>query len=208
MPALTSGRYCIGWTQLANLPNPLYAAYVTVQDMKVYVAGGTSPVDDARNEVYVYDFDTDHWDQLPPSGHHFGIPQIVGGKLVIIGGMLCETKKMTNKVSTFDKTSQTWISYYPDLLLVRNRPGVVTHLEHVIAAGGYTQANNSVVVQDDIEVLNWMENNCWRKVSINLPVPMATFTPTVTDNHLVIVCYINDKFELTKSAQRCLQDDS
>ncbi|XP_065901884.1 kelch-like protein 3 [Dysidea avara] len=201
------GSLSLKWTQLANLPIPMYAGYVTVQDKKVYVAGGSSPVDDAKHQVYVYDINTDHWDQLPPSGHYFGIPQIIGGKLVIIGGMLSATRKMTNKVSTFDEASQTWTSYYPDLLSVRNRPGVVTHLELVIAAGGYKQAYDTVVVQDDIEVLNWNENHCWQKVSINLPVPMATFTLIVTDNHLAIVCYVDDNYELSKCAYKIPVDD-
>jgi len=30
-------------------------AYVTVQDKKVYVAGGVSPVGDAKHQVYIYD---------------------------------------------------------------------------------------------------------------------------------------------------------
>jgi len=39
----------------------MFDAYVTVQDKKVYVAGGFSPVDDAHDQVYVYDVNTDHW---------------------------------------------------------------------------------------------------------------------------------------------------
>ena len=154
MPALTSGRYHIKWTQLANLPAQMCRAYVTVQDKKVYVAGGNSPVVDAMHQVYVYDVNTDHWDQLPPSGHYYGVPYIIGGKLAIIGGWLHAVKNWTNKVSTFDETSQTWTPHYPDLLSARNRPGVVTHLEHVIVAGGVKYVNNTPVVQDDIEVLN------------------------------------------------------
>ena len=84
MPALTSGRYHIKWTQLANLPAPMYHAYVTVQDKKVYVAGGDSPFDDAKHQVYVYDVNTDYWNQLPPSGHYAGVPHIIGGKLAIM----------------------------------------------------------------------------------------------------------------------------
>ena len=91
MPALTSGRYCIKWTQLTNLPAPMYGAYVTVQDKKVYVAGGTSPVDKALHHVYVYDVNTDRWNELPPSGHYAGVPHIIGGKLAIIGGALSDT---------------------------------------------------------------------------------------------------------------------
>jgi len=73
---------------------------------------------------------------LLPSGHYFGIPHIIGGKLAIIGGRLSASTKRTNKVSTFDVDSQTWTSYYPNLLSVRSKPGVVSHLEHVIVAGG------------------------------------------------------------------------
>ena len=135
IPTLGSGRYHIKWTQLADLPAPLCGAYVAVQHHKSYVTGTCSPIEHVLNQVYVYDINTDQWGQLPPSGHYYGIPHIIGGKLVIIGGRLSATKKRTNKVSTFDEDSQTWTSYYPDLLSVRSKPGVVSHLEHVIVAG-------------------------------------------------------------------------
>ena len=98
-----------------------------MQHHEIYVTGD-DPVEDALNQVYVYDINTDQWGQLPPSGHYYGIPHIIGGRL-------SATKKMTNEVSTFDEHSQTWTSYYTDLLSVRST-GVVSHLEHVIVAGG------------------------------------------------------------------------
>ena len=190
IPTLTSGRYHIKWTQLADLPVPLYEGYVAVQDKKVYVTAGDG--EDALHQVYVYDINTDQWDQLPPSGHYYGIPHIIGGRLAIIGGCLSATKKRTNKVSTFDEGSQTWTSCYPDLLSVRSKPGVVSHLEHVIVAGGVRptgEDDDTPVVQDDIEVLNWIEDSHWRKVSIKLPVPMFAFAPTISNDHLLIVSY-------------------
>ena len=192
MPTLTSGRYHIKWTQLADFPVPLHGADLAVQDKKVYVTVGDSPVEDSYHQVYVYDINTDQWGQLPPSGHYYGIPHIIGGRLAIIGGRLSATKKRTNKVSTFDEDSQTWTSYYPDLLSVRSRPGVISHLEHVIVAGGgrpTAEDDDTPVVQDDIEVLNWIENSQWRKVSIKLPVPMYAFTPTISDDYLLVVGY-------------------
>ena len=200
MPALTSGRYHIKWTRLADLPAPSYHAYVAVQYHKIYVAGCDSPVEDAEHQVYVYDINTDQWSQLPPSGHYYGIPHIIGGNLVIIGGRLSATKKRTNKVSTFDEDSQTWTSYYPDLLSVRSKPGVVSHLEHVIVAGGGLDDNS--LAQDDIEVLNWTEDSYWRKVSIKLPVPMFSFTPIVYDDHLLIVGYGDAALKLNNSAYK------
>ena len=79
---------------MADLPAPLLDAYVAVQHHKIYVTGD-SPVEDAEHQVYVYDINTDQWGQLPPSGHYYGIPHIIGGKLVIIGGRLSATKKRT-----------------------------------------------------------------------------------------------------------------
>ena len=204
MPALTSGRYHIKWTQLADLPAPLCNAYVASRYHKFFVTG-VSPVEDAQHQVYVYDINTDRWGQLPPSGHYKGIPQIIGGRLAIIGGHLSATEKMTNKVSTFDEDSQTWTSYYPDLLSVRSKPGIVSHLEHVIVAGGgrlTAKDNKTPVIQDDIEVLNWIENSHWRKVSIKLPVPMYGFIPTICDDHLLIVGYSDTYNKRDRSAYK------
>ena len=191
MPTLTSGRYHIKWTQLADLPVPLFDAHVAVQHHKIYVTGD-SPVEDTKHQVYIYDINTDQWGQLPPSGHYYSIPHIIGGKLVVIGGHLFATKMMTNKVSTFDEDSQTWTPCYPDLLSVRSRPGVVSHLENVIVAGGtrpIAEDDDTAVVKDDIEIFNWIENSHWRKVSIKLPVPMYGFTPIISDDYMLIVGY-------------------
>jgi len=173
---------------LADLPSPLCDSVAATQDKKIYVTGGDSPLKDAYHQVYVYDINTDQWGRLPPSGHYCGIPHIIGGKLAIIGGRLSTTKKVTNKISTFDEDSQTWTSYCPDLLSIRNRPGVVSHLEHVIVAGGTADDDDSKLV-DDIELLNWIENSHWRKVFIKLPVQMWGLKPTVSDDHLFIVSY-------------------
>ena len=197
MPALTSGMYHIKWTQLADLPVPLSTLYVAVQHHKIYVTGIVSPVDDALHQVYVYNINNDQWGQLPPSGHYLGIPHIIGGRLAIIGGRLSATKRSTNKVSSFDEDSQTWTSYYPDLLSVRSRPGVVSHLEHVIVSGGTRST-----AEDDIEVLNWMENLHWRKVCIKLPVPMYGFTPTISDDHLLMIGYYSANMGCYKGAYK------
>ena len=199
MPALTSGKYHIKWTQLADVPVPLYGAYVAVQDKKVYIVADDSSVKDAYHQVYVYDINTDQWGQFPPSGHYYGIPHIIGRKLVIIGGRLSATKKRTNKVSTFDEDSQTWTSYFPDLLSVRSRPGVVSHLEHVIVAGGRLDDN---LDHDDMEVLNWTQNSHWRRVAIKLPMRMCGFTTIVSDDHMLIVGYSSVGMTRDKSAYK------
>ena len=74
---------------MADLPVSLYEAYVAVRQHKVYIyITGVSPIENAVHQVYVYDTNTGQWAQMPPSGHYFGIPHIIGGKLAIIGGRL------------------------------------------------------------------------------------------------------------------------
>ena len=200
LPVLTSGRCRIKWTPLADLPVPLYWAYVAVRGNKIYVTGAHSPVENAKHQVYVYNINTDQWDQLPSSGHYGSIPHIIGGKLAIIGGRLSATEERTNKVSTFDDGTQTWISYYPDLLSIRSLPGVVSHREYVIVAGGISIDVNTK--HDDIEVLNWIENSHWRRASIKLPVPMFEFTPIISDDHLLIVGYADEDAKAKKSVYK------
>ena len=185
IPALVSSKYHIKWTRLADLPAAILGASIAVQDRKIYVSGGTSHFESTRNQIFVYEIDNDRWGQLPTPDHYYAIPHIIGGKLTLIGGRLVATTKLTNKVSTFNHTKQSWVSYYPNLLSVRNRPGVVTHLEYVIVAGGI----GDDAALDDIEILDWIENSQWIRVSIHLPKPIYDLQLTISDNYLFVVGY-------------------
>ena len=59
-------------------------------------------------------------------------------------------------------------------------------MEHVIVAGG-VKGIDTIVPQDDIEVLNWIENSHWRRASIILPVTMDCFTPIIAEGYFCIV---------------------
>ena len=202
LPPLASSRHYIKWTRLADLPVPLYYAHAVVQDCKIYVTG-QSPIEGMDYQVFMFDITKNHWYQLPRSGHSFGILHIIGGKLVVIGGRLVTTKERTNRVSTFKEANHTWISYYPNLLFARNRPGVGSHLEHVIVAGGTGSTDyDASIVRSDIEVLNWKENSHWRKVSTKLPVPMYGFMPTVSDGNLFIVGYSDSEKKRDRSVYK------
>ena len=194
---LTSSKYHIKWKRLADLPAAIHSACIAVQGRKIYVSCSTSPVKDARHQVFVYDADNDRWGQLPTPDHYLAIPHIIGGKLTLIGGRLIVTNKVTNKVSTFDHIKQSWVSYYPNLLSVRSLPGVGTHMEYVIVAGG-ARGDDTLVVLDDIEILDWLENSQWKRVVIHLPAPMCGFQLTVANDHLFVVGYTNASWEYDK----------
>jgi len=76
---------------------------------------------------------------------------------------------------------------------------VVTHLDLVIVAGRVKDSYMYGVLSS-IELLNWVKNCHWIKVSIYLPVPMYGFTPTIIENYKFIVGYSG------ANLRPCLQD--
>ena len=148
---------------------------------------GDAPDDDTYYPVYCYGVDTDQWGQLPPPSHHMGILQIINEKLTLIGGRDNVIKKVTNKVTTY--VNNVWTNHFPNLLRARRKPGVVSHSEYVIVAGGKRDEDT---INDDIEVLNTTQPTQWMLTSVLLPKPMWGIFPTISDNNILIVGYDSD----------------
>ena len=180
----------MNWSRLPNLPSPLSDPYAVIHQSKIFVTGCVTSHTHthAIDQVYCYDCPTNQWYRLPQVQQYYGVPHIVGGKLTIFGGRLSNDTRRTCKVSTFDLSTHEWTSFYPNMMSVRSRPGVVTHLEYVIVAGGTTDDSTCV---PDIEILNWVENLSWRMVSLQLPFPMYAVKPTIHHDNLYIVGFSN-----------------
>ena len=183
VPALENGCYQLIWEKCADLPSPLYSASVALHDDKVYTMAGNAPDDDTYHYVYVYDINSNQWDRLPPPRQHQGILQIINSKLTVIGGVDNTTNKITNKVTTYNNS---WSNEYPNLLKARNRPGVLTHLDYVIVAGGRLDDNT---YSDGIELLNYKQSSHWVIARMKLPEAMWLPSLTKSDDTLYIVGY-------------------
>jgi len=146
--------------------------------------------------VYAYDITAaNQWRKLPPPGHYYGTPHIIGGKLSVIGGCQTGTHARTNRITTFNDITGKWISFYQNMNYPRSKPGVVTHLEYVIVAGG--AGGDSItqdIVRNDIEVFNWVENGSWRIVNTTLPLRMVSLPMCIFESNLFIAsCYAEQK---------------
>ncbi|XP_065893092.1 uncharacterized protein [Dysidea avara] len=184
--ALQTKQYHLKWDKCSDLPRSLYSASVVVHDNNVYVTAGDAPEDETYNNVYQYNITTDQWNTLPPSGHRFGVLCMVDSSLSIFGGTDPVTRKIHNKVSTYNRDTNSWTSYYPNMIQKRFKPGVVTHGDHLMVMGGRDQSHKSL---DSIETMNWQHKSPWREVSTKLPVPMWAINPTIAGEHLLIVGY-------------------
>ena len=183
VPALQSG-YQLIWEKCADLPSPLYSASVALHDNKVYTMAGGAPDDDTYDYVYVYDINSNQWDRLPPPGQHMGSLQIINSKLTVIGGKDNTTNKRTNKVTTYNNNN--WSNECPNLLKARDRPGVLTHLDYVIVAGGTL---DDKTFSDDIELLNYKQSSHWVIARMKLPEAMRLPSLTISNDTLYIVGY-------------------
>ena len=181
-----AGTCQITCTPCANLPSPMYYAHATSDDASVYISGGVSPDKDTVQQVYQYVLKENKWNVLPVPQQYYGIPQVVNGILMLFGGRDVTSGKVTNRVSTFHSDDGQWHSDFPDMLVPRTRPAVVTHLNDVIVAGG--KGEDTTVVLDDIEVLNITKRQ-WQKLPIHLPKPMWGISATASKQYFHIVGY-------------------
>jgi len=196
--ALQTKQYHLKWDKCTDLPRRMYQASVVVDDNNVYVTAGSAPEHETENNVYCYDIVTDEWNTLPLPGHHKGVLCVVDDTLSIFGGQDSVTYKWLNKVTTYNKDTNSWTTYYPNMIHKRFKPGVVTHGDHVIVMGGEYEAEK---YHDNIEIMNWHQKSPWIQVSTKLPVTMWAVNPTIAGEHLLIVGYSNEKSCYTTSYQ-------
>ena len=159
-----------------------------------------APDREAYNYVYVYDINSNQWDRLPPPGQHKGALQIINSKLAVIGGWDITTKKRTNKVTTYYNNS--WSNCYPNMLKSRVMPGVLTHLDYVIVAGGVLDDSTC---SNDIELLNHKRSSHWIIIRMKLPQPMWAPSLTISEDILYIVGY-SDAIGRTSAAYQVSVD--
>ena len=153
----------------------------------MYVTAGTAPDNNTLDNVYSYDTKTNQWTVLTQPGCYFGILHMLDERLTIFGGQDPVTLKFHNKVTTYNSDTNSWYSYYPDMLNKRFMPGIITYHDHVIVMGGQSSPDTTL---DSIEVMNYHQQELqWSEVSVHLPVPMWNIKPTISGEYITIVGY-------------------
>ncbi len=124
------------WRECAELPFAMFGAQVVVIDGIIYVGGGACSSVAERCMVCRYHPGEDKWATLPPSPvKYFGVGQ-VSGRLVLVGGWVVSTGKVTGHVQAFVKESQQWEKSIPAMPTARRSPSVVSHSTVLVVCGG------------------------------------------------------------------------
>jgi len=148
------------WEQLADAPRNQDHFQVAVVDGKLYAAGGrrTSQATGAVfeltiPEVDVYDFATNTWTPLPPSGdlptERAGTTTVsVGGHLLVLGGESGSQEPAHAEVEAFNPETGTWQSLAP-MNTGRHGTQAIVHEGHLyIAAGSRTRGATEINSQE------------------------------------------------------------
>ena len=171
----------------------------------MYVTAGGAPDDNTYNNVFCYNTNTDHWTVLPQPGHRFGVLHMLGDRLTIFGGSDPVTREYHNKlkVTTYNNDTNSWYSYYPDMLNKRYMPGVITYSNYVILMGGSSSPGN---INDSIELMDYQNEMKWKNIIITLPIPMCDCKPTISGDYITIVGYSTATVRYTGHYQIAIEE--
>ena len=126
----------------------------------VFVGGGNGyGVNEAT--VMVYSLETGTWSTLPPyQSECFGMSAI-DNKLVLIGGLVTLSDKVTNVLGVWDEQSKTWTHPFPAMCTARHSLSVISYQKWLVVAGGRDEKRSyykSVEILDTISG-QWYEGS-------------------------------------------------
>ena len=190
------------WRQIDdNLPVGMTLPQCVVIDSQLYVGGGNTN-NYKRELVFVYNSYQQEWSTLPPTPQIFFGLTSIHGKVVVIGGVLYQTKKVTGQIVTYDKETEKWIQSIPPMPTPRYRACAISNNSTTIAVGG---------LNSDHECLNTVEilvhnTNRWHS-GIPLPAPRAALQCTVIDKRVYFMAGCYPSLNASHSMNTCYYTD-
>ena len=147
------------WSERCEIPVSIDDAQAVVLGTKVYIGGAMYPGLSSR--LLIYDFSKDSWDKLDTPTYLYALTTY-HSQLVLVGGVDPDTKKATNQLWILDEQHH-WTQPFPPMTTKRYQASAVSEDDHLIVAGGYSDAGalDEVVVYDGHQ---------WRRVQ---PLPRA-----------------------------------
>jgi N-acetylneuraminic acid mutarotase len=133
------------WTQLANLPEPVYDAHAAyaANVNKVYVFGG-----DGLNTTYIYDIASDTWTAGAVMPDFRSWPNVAyyngNGKIYVIGGLDSGDNEQS-QTWEYDPVANTWNTSRANDLTPQGGAATIVSGQYIYLAGAYNFRNASTV---------------------------------------------------------------
>ena len=167
IPDLLSGPVNIKWEEGA--PAPVASVHYTavLYNGAIYVGGGLCDDDDEDDDdhkINIYHPDTNKWDDPINSPHGAFAMTVLVDKLIIVGGAVRGSAKVTNKLLTLQ--GGHW-EHYSQMPTARGGASAVSHQSMMIVMGGIDDDNHTLSTTEllDSTAGQWFKCN-------DLPQPL------------------------------------
>ena len=174
--------------KLSDLPIDTGCATAVIIERKMYVCGGRCGNLESCRVVHVHNLNEGTWTTLPKPAPQYRCEAIaLKGQLVLLGGFVTY-QTITNMVSTW--TGQRWRRDIPAMPTKRVRPGVIMRDKYVVAAGGMSDPNRTLL--NSINILDTSTLQWWTPANFQLPLPMYALDMTVCSSYVYVAAAIID----------------
>ena len=163
------------WSVCQPLPENMVDGHAVVIGEFVYAGGGTN-----RDIVYKCHVKNNTWGALPKANRQKFAMVCYNSQLILIGGkgLRAEYHKC---LLIWDEQTYKWIDdLYPPMDTARMQPTALSHMEHIIVAGGKNGLSTSL---DSVEVFDGSE---WYYVA-PLPVKIHSAKAALFENKLYLM---------------------
>ena len=128
--------------------------------------------------VYIYQWSTEKWKELPPCPYSDSGLVIINGQLTAVGGE--DRSRCTNKLFTFRQ--RQWIDEYPPMNTARSDTTIVSSSdgEYIIVIGGFDDDWTATVELFQVSSRRWHQLK-------DLPQPLTRPSATICDNQLHVI---------------------
>ena len=158
------------WQRCADLPVGTFNAKAVVLGEKVYVGGGALKFPTLSPPyIYVYDTTKDMW-QLLASPCNFGALAVYHNQLVVAGGRLASTNKITNKVWLLDEKEQEWKESIPPMPTARDAATAIGIDDYLTVLGGGEYWGDCSCSGCYVDVVELYDGQMWMKTD---PLPLS-----------------------------------
>ena len=190
IPDLLSGPVNIKWEKGA--PVPVASAFHTavLYNGVIYVGGGACYDNDDEYKINIYHPDTNKWDDAIDTPHALFTMTVLVDKLIIVGGIIRESAKVTNKLLTLQ--GDQWEDY-SQMPTARRNATVVSHQSMMIVMGGYYDNHT-------LSTTELLHNTTGQWVKCNdLPQPLACLQSVIAGDMLYTLGGVKADITLSKA---------
>jgi len=177
---------------------PFYMTYhvqaVVIGD-NVYVGGGYTPQSENKGVVMVYSLNTESWRTLPPYETEWFGMTAVNNQLVLVGGKVISSGKMTNVLAVWNEQSLKWTHPFPKMPTSRCLSSVVSYQKWILVAGGKDVRESR---SDKVEILDTVSGQ-WYEGS-PLPTQCSNMSSAINGN--MALWYLSGGFSARGAANK------